>query len=476
MSGSVEIETDYLVVGAGALGMGFVDTLIEHCDADVVMIDRRHRPGGHWLESYPFVQLHQPSANYGVSSTPLGSDRIELGGRDAGFHERASGTEICGYYDEIMRHRLLASGRVRFFPMCDYLDERRFRSRLTGVETSVSVRRSVVDATYMASRVPASDPPPFDVADGVRCVPVGALTSVAKPPAGYVIIGGGKTAMDAVCWLLDQGCRPSDINWIRPRESWILNRALLQPGTGVVSTFEGIVLELEAIAESDSIEQVYDRLEELQVVLRIDRSVQPTMLKGATASVGEVDQLRRIENVVRLGHVERIEPDAIVLEQGSISTSSGHLHIHCASAGLSDNRPKAIFADDTITLQPITRAASASPTGLLGFVEASPRSTAEKNRLCPPNPWFDTPFDFTRHLLTGMKTEIEWQRAPDLVSWVEASRLNLMKGLDQDPETATVADLQRRFLTALFPALAKLEELEAHASPAERARIFSSGA
>ena len=234
------------------------------------------------------------------------------------------------------------------------------------------------------------------------------------------------------------------------------------------------MLELEAIAESDSIEQVYDRLEELQVVLRIDRSVQPTMLKGATASVGEVDQLRRIENVVRLGHVERIEPDAIVLEQGSISTSSGHLHIHCASAGLSDNRPKAIFADDTITLQPITRVSVSLSTGLLGFVEASPRSTAEKNRLCPPNPWFDTPFDFTRHLLTGMKTEIEWQSAPDLVSWVEASRLNLMKGLDQDPETATVADLQRRFLTALFPALAKLEELEAHASPAERARIFSS--
>ena len=160
MSGSAEIETDYLVVGAGALGMGFVDTLIEHSDADVVMIDRRHRPGGHWLDSYPFVQLHQPSMNYGVNSTPLGLDRIELDGRDAGFYERASGTEICGYYDEVMRHRLLASGRVRFFPMCDYLGERRFRSRLTGVETDVSVRRSVVDATYMASRVPGLRPAP----------------------------------------------------------------------------------------------------------------------------------------------------------------------------------------------------------------------------------------------------------------------------------------------------------------------------
>src|SRR5579872_3976215 len=101
MTEGVTIEADYLVVGAGALGMGFVDTLIQNSDADVVMIDRRHRPGGHWLDSYPFVRLHQPSMNYGVNSTPLGLDRIDLDGREAGFYERASGPEICSYFDEI---------------------------------------------------------------------------------------------------------------------------------------------------------------------------------------------------------------------------------------------------------------------------------------------------------------------------------------------------------------------------------------
>jgi hypothetical protein len=466
------MESDYLVVGAGALGMGFVDSLIEHSDADVVMIDRRHRPGGHWLDAYPFVQLHQPSMNYGVNSTPLGHDRVERYGRDTGFYERASGTEICGYYDDIIRHRLLASGQVRFFPMCEYLGDRRFRSRVTGVETDVSVRCKVVDATYMASRVPATDPPPFEVADGVTCVPVGGLTNVTEAPAGYVIIGGGKTAMDAGCWLLDQGTPPHEITWIRPRESWILNRLFFQPGEGVVPTFEGVVLELEAVAECDSIEQVYVRLEVRQVVLRIDRSIQPSMLKGATASVGELDQLRRIENVVRLGHVERIDPGAITLERGSIPTSPDHLHIHCASAGLSDNPPMPIFGDDTITLQPVTRVSLSLSTALIGFIEASGRSTPEKNRLCRPNPWPHTPFDWTRHLLTGMRTELEWQTAPDVLAWVEASRLNLVKGLDQDPNRAAVADLQARFLTALFPALAKLDEFAAHASTAERARMF----
>ena len=88
MPGESSLETDYLVVGAGALGMAFVDELIAHSDADVVVVERRHRPGGHWLDSYPFVQLHQPSTNYGVNSTPLGQDRIEPDGMDAGFFER----------------------------------------------------------------------------------------------------------------------------------------------------------------------------------------------------------------------------------------------------------------------------------------------------------------------------------------------------------------------------------------------------
>jgi succinate dehydrogenase/fumarate reductase flavoprotein subunit len=33
------IETDYLVVGGGAAGMAFVDSLITECEADVVMVD-----------------------------------------------------------------------------------------------------------------------------------------------------------------------------------------------------------------------------------------------------------------------------------------------------------------------------------------------------------------------------------------------------------------------------------------------------
>ena len=111
----------------------------------------------------------------------------------------------------------------------------------------------------MASRVPETDSPPFEVAVGARCVPIGALTRLVTPPGGYVIIGAGKTAMDAVCWLLDNGTPPDDIRWVRPREPWMLNRAFFQPGEGLLTTFAGVVLELEAVAECESIEQIFDR-------------------------------------------------------------------------------------------------------------------------------------------------------------------------------------------------------------------------
>jgi hypothetical protein len=471
---TAQIETDYLVVGAGANGMGFADSIVDHSDADVVLVDRRHGPGGHWLDTYPFVQLHQPSMFYGVNSMPLGQDdRVESRGRDTGFYERASGAEICGYYNDVLRHRLLASGRVRFFGMCEYVGEQRFRSLLTGEKTGVTVNRAVVDATYMETRVPATDPAPFAVADGATCIPVGELTDLRAPAAGYVIIGAGKTGMDAVVWLLDQGAPPERISWIRPRESWLLNRKHFQPAGGVVPTFEGIVQELEIFAACETIDAAFERFEELELVLRIDPSVTPGIVRGATASRGEVEQMRRIENVVRLGHVERIEPHEIVLEHGSIPTSPDHVHVHCASPGLRDSPPVAIFTDSTITLQPISRISLTLAAGLIGFVEASGRTTDEKNRLCPPNPWPQTPFDWARHLLLGMQVEAAWLGEPDLQAWFDASRLNLLRGIGGDPDHEHVRELQGRFLTAFGPALAQLEVYTANATPAERARIFT---
>ena len=69
-----KLVADYLVIGAGAMGMAFTDVLMTETDATVILVDKHHQPGGHWNDAYPFVRLHQPSAFYGVNSKKLGSE------------------------------------------------------------------------------------------------------------------------------------------------------------------------------------------------------------------------------------------------------------------------------------------------------------------------------------------------------------------------------------------------------------------
>src|SRR5271166_2647553 len=113
------IDTDYLIVGAGAAGLAFADALIAESDADVVIVDRRDRPGGHWNDAYPFVRLHQPASYYGVNSAPLGSGAVDQIGLNAGFHALAAGAEVVSHYDLTMRERFLPSGRVQYLPMSE---------------------------------------------------------------------------------------------------------------------------------------------------------------------------------------------------------------------------------------------------------------------------------------------------------------------------------------------------------------------
>ena len=146
------LEADYLVVGAGAAGMAFTDALIDHADVSVVMVDRRHGVGGHWLDAYPFVRLHQASAFYGVASTLLGDGRIQPDGPEAGLHERATAPEVCAYYARVLRERMLGSGTGVLLP--ELRLRRRGSVRVAPLRQAVrgSRQRRVVDARYLSPR------------------------------------------------------------------------------------------------------------------------------------------------------------------------------------------------------------------------------------------------------------------------------------------------------------------------------------
>ena len=222
------IEADYVVVGAGAAGMAFTDALIDHADVTVALVDRRYGAGGHWLDAYPFVRLHQASAFYGVASTLLGGGRIQQEGPEAGLHERATAPEVCAYFDRVLRERMLPSGRVSFHPSSEYA-ERRIVSRVSGQEHTVRDDARIVDASYISPLIPATTPPPFGVVDGARVIPVHELVELGGAPSQFVVVGSGKTATDACVWLLGNGVDPDAICWVRPRDPWMLNRAVVQP-------------------------------------------------------------------------------------------------------------------------------------------------------------------------------------------------------------------------------------------------------
>src|SRR5882724_11792668 len=169
------LETDYLVVGAGAMGVAFTDALIDHADVHVTLVDRRHAAGGHWQDAYPFVQLHQASVFYGVASTVLGNGAVQEAGPEAGLQERARRSEIQAYYDDILHRRFVGSGRVTFLGGRPYNKNNtsHFVTSLVSGETrEIRVRRRVVDATYLSPTIPATTPPPFGVADGIRVVAI----------------------------------------------------------------------------------------------------------------------------------------------------------------------------------------------------------------------------------------------------------------------------------------------------------------
>jgi hypothetical protein len=449
------IETDYLIIGGGAVGLAFADTIIAETDAHVTIIDRQAKPGGHWNDAYGFVALHQPSAFYGVNSLPLGENRKDTHGANAGLYELASGAEVSGYFDKVMRQRLLPSGQVTYLPMTEYRGEGHAVSLMSGEETRITVRRKTVDSTHNSPVIPANHTPRFTIAEGVQLVPPGELLRLwLKPerPTRFVVLGAGKTAMDAVGWLLAMGTPPEAIQWIKPRESWLINRTCTQPGAEFFdAVFGGQLAQMQAFAEGTSPEDIFARLEAAGMMLRIDPAVTPSMFHYATISQGEVDALRRVTNVVRKGRVTAITPAAIELEQGSEAAVPGALYIDCTASAVEPREAVPIFQGDRIVPQLVRVPQPCFSAALIAYVEAHYPDDAAKNALCRTVPF---PHDLKSYLTTNiinLMNQGAWFGDERLGAWIRQSRLDgfgkVAAGVDRS-DSARVAVLQQMRQTA----------------------------
>ncbi len=454
------MQTDYLVVGAGAMGMAFTDALIDHADVHVTLVDRRHAAGGHWVDAYPFVRLHQASVFYGVASTVLGTGAVQRTGPEAGLQERARQSEINAYYDDILFDRFLGSGRVAFLGGSEYRAEgpsHLVTSLVSGDTIEVDVRRRVVDATYLSPTIPATTPPPFVVDDDVRVVPVNELARLRAAATDYVIVGSGKTATDGIVWLLGNGVAPDRIVWVRPRDPWMLNRAVVQPdpvvGLGLAAD------TMAAAAGAESLDDLFLRLEAAGVMLRIDPGVVPTMAKAPTLAAWELDRLRTVERVVRIGHIRRVTSRELVFDGGAVALAPGALVVHCAASGLQYPPLVPVWGPDRIRLQTIRAGFPCFNAALTGYVEATRDDDRERNRLCPPNTLPDTQTSWARMQVRGTVAGRRFGAEPDIAAWAHACGLHPARGGPAQRDDPAVQTVAARLADHVEPGLTRLAEL-----------------
>ncbi|MGA8333331.1 MAG: NAD(P)-binding protein [Solirubrobacteraceae bacterium] len=456
------VNTDYLMVGAGASGLAFADTLLAEADVEVTVVDRRQAVGGHWLHAYPFLRLHTPSSYYGVNSLALGEDRIDQDGENAGYYERAMGSEVCDYFARAAIG-LSQTQRARVLTCHEYLSGgssgAQIKDLTTGELHDVAVRRKVVDARYLEASVPATHSRPFDVAPGARVVPVNDLPSAAGSADHFAVLGSGKTAVDACTWLLDNGVEPDQIRWIRPRDAWFYDRRYFQPLEQVGAIMEGLALDAEAGADAVDVEDLFARLEASGRLVRIDPRRPARMYRGTMLSAAELSAVRQIEDVVRLGHVRRIETNRIVLERGETETGTDVLHVDCTALGLNDAPATPIFRPGRIVLQQVRYLSPCFNAALIGYVEAHRADDTDKNRLCPPHAYPSRIEDWPRMMRSAWTAEGRWLREPDISEWVANSRLNLLRALPDHAAEPSVQAAVNRYVTHLRTASDRLKQL-----------------
>jgi hypothetical protein len=209
----------------------------------------------------------------------------------------------------------------------------------------------------------------------------------------------------------------------------MLNRAVVQPDPAVAL---GLAADtMAAAADAESLDEVFLRLEAAGVMLRIDSDVVPTMAKAPTLGVWELDLLRPIKNVVRLGHIKYVAAGEIVLDDGVVPLAPGSLVVHCAASGLQYPPLVPLWGPDKIRLQTIRAGFPCFGAALAGFVEATRDEGRERNRLCPPNTLPDNLTSWARMQVRGTLATC---RAPTALSQISRT------GPTAAPSTPRVPD------------------------------------
>jgi hypothetical protein len=217
------------------------------------------------------------------------------------------------------------------------------------------------------------------------------------------------------------------------------------------------------VHEAQSVADLFDRLETKGCLLRIDRSVRPTMYRCAILSRAELDQLRRIDDVVRMGHVQAVEPGRVTLDAGTRGIDGSALYIDCSADGLAHREPTTVFDGEHISLQTVRTCQPAFSAALIAHVETAYPDDDTRNAFCGPVPYPRQPADWLRMMLMFNKNQLQWFSDPAMMAWVDAARLNVLHHVATGV-SARAREKINSVLSSQLPVVNdKLEELLAQA-------------
>ena len=183
------------------------------------------------------------------------------------------------------------------------------------------------------------------------------------------------------------------------------------------------------------------------------------MAKTPTLGAWELDLLRTIEHVVRLGHIKHVTRREIVLDDGSVPLAPGSLVVHCAASGLQYPPLVPVWGPDKIRLQTIRVGFPCFCAALAGYVEATRDDDRERNRLCPPNTLPDNPANWARMQVRGTVAARTYGAEPDIAAWANGCALNPARIEPSQRDDPAVQAAAARLADHAEQGLARMAEL-----------------
>lgn len=355
-------KCDYLVIGSGASSIAFVDTLLtELPTAKIVMIDKKQAPGGHWVDAYGYVHLHQPSLLYGVASRQLEGNWLKLlvGKMTLPWKHRASKHEILTHFKQFVDDKQ-ASGQLTYFPNCSYDFEQEVEGNVHRFSTndgkktySVEVSEKMVNGILGECIIPSKVPPKFPIDEGISIMTPNQIydshhAKTLERKTHYVVLGAGKTAMDAVVYLQRHAnVKTQNISWVISNDVWMLARE----GPGSPWSYSEALLRHDGDQDKACLE-----LEQTGAFVRLSKDVTPTKFRFPVIGKDELKLLRQIKNLIRRGRVSAIKQDRnrvlVQFEDNNgicipSTTVADTVFIHCTSPGpFNGNATDEVFVTD----------------------------------------------------------------------------------------------------------------------------------